>query len=243
MDPQGKIALVTGGAHRVGGAISLALAEAGANLVIHYHSSHQAAEVTAVEASRHGVEVLTHPANLRDREQRESLFDALETRFGGLDILVNSAAIMEPINLLDVTEEDWHSTIDLNLMAAFFCLQRAARSMLARGGGVVINISDIAGLQPWLRFPVHSISKAGVEMLTKTAALALAPHVRVNAVAPGPVLKPTGMVPERWKEIGAQLPLGKAGNPGDVAEAVLFLVRQEFITGETLVVDGGQQLT
>ena len=243
MDPRGKVALVTGGAHRVGGAISLALAEAGANLVVHYNSSHQAAEATAVTASRLGVEVLTHPADLRDRKQREALFAALEARFGGLDILINSAAIMEPKPLMDATEDDWYRTIDLNLTAAFFCLQHAARSMLARGGGVVINISDIAGLQPWPRFPVHSISKAGVEMLTKTAALVLAPHVRVNAVAPGPVLKPTGMAAERWSEIGARLPLGKAGNPRDVAEAVLFLVRQEFITGETLVVDGGQQLT
>lgn len=185
MNPRGKVALVTGGAHRVGGAISLALAEAGANLVVHYNSSHQAAEATAVTASRLGVEVLTHPADLRDRKQREALFAALEARFGGLDILINSAAIMEPKPLMDATEDDWYRTIDLNLTAAFFCLQHAARSMLARGGGVVINISDIAGLQPWPRFPVHSISKAGVEMLTKTAALALAPHVRVNAVAPG----------------------------------------------------------
>lgn len=242
MDPRGKIALITGGAHRVGGAISLALAEAGANLVVHFNRSHQAAEVAAGQASRHGVEILTFPADLRDREQREALFAATEAHFGGLDILVNSAAIMQPGNLLEVSEEDWHRTIDLNLKAAFFCLQRAAQMMRSRGAGVIINISDIAGLQPWVRFPVHSISKAGVEMLTKIAALALAPAIRVNAIAPGPVLKPAGMPRERWQQIGSQLPLGSAGSPQDVAEAVLFLIRQEFITGETLVIDGGQQL-
>ena len=114
--------------------------------------------------------------------------------------------------------------------------------VVGNDGGVVINISDIAGLQPWVDFPVHSISKVGVEMLTKIAALSFAPNVRVNAVAPGPVLKPDQMTEERWAQIGGELPLGHAGEPADVAEAVIFLLKNDFITGETLVVDGGNQL-
>ncbi|TFH35068.1 MAG: SDR family oxidoreductase, partial [Anaerolineales bacterium] len=104
------------------------------------------------------------------------------------------------------------------------------------------NISDIAGLLPWKDYPVHSISKIGVEMLTKLAALEYAPRVRVNAVAPGPILKPAHMTDHRWDQIGHALPLGKTGEPADVTRAVLFLLKQEFITGESLVVDGGNQL-
>ena len=110
---------------------------------------------------------------------------------------------------------------------------------MSANGGVIVNISDLAALQPWPRFPIHSISKAGVEMLTRNAALILAPLVRVNAVAPGPVLKPTGMSDDRWAEICAELPLQRGGTAQDVAEAVLFLCKNDFITGETLVVDGG----
>jgi len=130
----------------------------------------------------------------------------------------------------------------LNLRAPFLCIQRAAEIMERNPGGSVVNISDIAGLRPQARFPVHSISKAGIEMLTRVAARALGPAIRVNAVAPGPVLKPEHMSSSRWGEIGAKLPLGTSGRPEDVVEAVMFLVQNPWITGETLVVDGGSQL-
>jgi NAD(P)-dependent dehydrogenase (short-subunit alcohol dehydrogenase family) len=113
--------------------------------------------------------------------------------------------------------------------------------MQANGGGVIVNISDIAGRQPWPTFPVHSISKTGVEMLTTLSALTFGPSIRVNAIAPGPVLKPEHMPPERWQALGEQLPLKRAGSAKDVSQAVLFLIENDFISGETIAVDGGNQ--
>jgi pteridine reductase len=128
--------------------------------------------------------------------------------------------------------------MDLNLRAAFFCLQAAARRMQA-GGGAIVNISDVAGQRPWSRYPIHSISKAGVDMLTRSAALALAPSVRVNGVAPGPVEKPSRMAEGRWAEIGRAVPLGRPGSGDDVAAAVVFLLQNDYLVGETIAVDGG----
>ena len=124
-----------------------------------------------------------------------------------------------------------------------FC-QHAGRMMLVQSasGGVIINIADEAGLTPWPRYVHHSVSKAGVIMLTQAAALALAPKVRVNAIAPGPVLKPEGWTDERWDTLRPSTPLDRLGSPQDVVEAVLYLVRAEFVTGHVLVVDGGRGL-
>jgi NAD(P)-dependent dehydrogenase (short-subunit alcohol dehydrogenase family) len=242
VDLQGKTALVTGGAHRLGRALALALARSGCDVAIHYHASAEMAQATAAEIQALGRRALALPADLTSTAQIESLFGALDGAFSGLDVLVNSAAILEPVDLLDAGEADWQRTIDLNLKAAFFCLQQAARRMRQRGGGAIVNISDVAGIRPWARFPIHSISKAGIEMLTRVAALALAPDIRVNAVAPGPVLKPEGMSAERWQAIGARLPLRRPGSAEDVTRTVLFLLRNEFVTGETVAVDGGDQL-
>jgi len=229
---QGKIALVTGGAHRLGRALALALAEAGCDIALHYHASAGPAADTAGEIRSLGRRAVALPADLSSTQQIE-----------GLDILINSAAILEAVDLLDVSETDWQRTIDLNLKAAFFCLQQAARRMQRRGGGSIVNISDVAGLRPWARYPIHSISKAGIEMLTQVAALALAPDIRVNAVAPGPVLRPERMSAERWRSLGSRLPLQRTGTPDDITQAVLFLLRNDFMTGETITVDGGDRLT
>jgi NAD(P)-dependent dehydrogenase (short-subunit alcohol dehydrogenase family) len=133
---------------------------------------------------------------------------------------------------------DWDQTLDLNLKGAFFCLQQAAKRMRI---GAIVNISDVIGRRPWKRFPVHSISKAGLEMLTQVASLALAPDIRVNAIAPGLVLRPSTMDPARWEALSAKSPLQRSGTPKDIVEAVLFLLKNDYITGETLVVDGGMQ--
>lgn len=238
----GKTALVTGAGHRLGREIALALGRRGCDTLVHYHAAAQDAAATRRELEDLGVGALAVQADLRDADARARLFDAVDRWRGGLDLLVNSAAVLEPVALLEADEAAWSRTIDLNLTASFFCLQHAARRMQARGGGAIVNLSDVAGLSPWPRFPVHSISKAGVEMLTRVAAVALAPAIRVNAVAPGPVLKPQGMPDSRWQQIGAALPLGRPGAPADVVEAVLFLLENDFITGETLVVDGGNLL-
>jgi NAD(P)-dependent dehydrogenase (short-subunit alcohol dehydrogenase family) len=241
MEINGMNALITGAAHRVGRAIALRLAQEGCNIALHYHAAAEEAEQTLSEIRACAVEARTYQADLRSHEEIQALFKSIERDFARLDILVNSAAIMQRIVFQEVTLEDWNTTIDLNLRAVFFCTQAAVKIMGAEGG-VVINISDIAGLQPWVDFPVHSISKVGVEMLTKVAALEFAPTVRVNAVAPGPILKPERMDDQRWEQIGEELPLGKSGEPGDVTEAIVFLLNNQFITGETLVVDGGNQL-
>ncbi|MGB2895568.1 MAG: SDR family oxidoreductase [Anaerolineales bacterium] len=242
MELPGKIALVTGGAHRVGREISIALAHAGCHLAIHYHNSEKAAKATAAEAHALGVNAAIFRADLTKLDQVESLFQFIDNNFGPLDFLVNSAAIMKKVSFQNSDEATWRNTIDLNLKAPFFCIQKAAERMKITGKGAIINISDIAGLRPWRDYPIHSVSKAGLEMLTKVAARTYAPEVRVNAVAPGPVLKPDEMPDTRWQEIGGALPLQRCGGASDVARAVIFLLENDFITGETLVVDGGNQL-
>ena len=149
---------------------------------------------------------------------------------------------MQRIDIRTVQGEDWDQTININLRAPFFCLQMAAERMQERPEGVVINLGDIIGLRPNPSYPVHSIAKTGVQALTEVAALAYAPHVRVNAIAPGLVLKPDRMQPTRWQSISEETPIQRSGNAKDVVDAVLFLCRSDYITGETLVVDGGMQL-
>jgi pteridine reductase len=241
MELDGRYALVTGSGHRVGRAIAMALAARGVNLVVHYYHSSQAAIETVEQAQSYGISAQAIQADLRSPSSIETMFARLDQTLPQLDILINSAAIMERTDFLSATPQDWDRSLDLNLKGTFFCLQQAARRML--DGGVIVNISDIIGLRPWPGFPIHAISKAGVEMLTKAAALELAPQIRVNAIAPGPVLKPEDMNPERWQEIASPSPLGRPGQPEDIARAVIYLIENEYVTGETLVVDGGFQLT
>ncbi len=241
MDLQGKWALVTGAGHRLGLAIAQALGREGCNLVIHYHAAAEGASDAAASLQQAGTQALAVQADLSRRDERQALFRAIDQAAAGPDLLVNSAAIMQSGDLLSVSEDDWDRTIDLNLKGAFFCLQESARRMRGRGGGSIVNIADVAGLRPWARFPIHSISKSGILMLTQVAALALAPDIRVNAVAPGPVLKPEGLAPARWDQFAARLPLRHPGSPDDIAAAVIFLMKSDYITGETLVVDGGNQ--
>jgi len=238
MDLAGKVALVTGGAHRVGRHIAQALGREGCDLVVHYHQSRAEAEATVEDLVRAGTRAVAVQADLRDPGGVTHLFQEVDRLRGRLDVLVNSAAILSPVDLLSATFADWASTMDLNLRATFFCVQAAARRMQDRGGAIV-NISDVAGQRPWRRYPIHSISKAGVDMLTRTAALALAPKIRVNGIAPGPVEKPARMAEDRWAEIGRALPLQRSGSGGDVAAAVVFLLQTDSVYGETLAVDGG----
>jgi len=240
MDLQGKSILVTGGARRLGRAIAMELAGAGAHLLIHHHASDADASETCDAIRRLGSQADALRADLRHHDQILSLFDAIDA-LGSLHALVNSAAVMLPGDLLTATEDDWQATMDLNLKAAYFVLQLAAIRIRSAGGGAIVNLADIAGLRPWPRFPLHSISKAGVLALTQVAALALAPEIRVNAVVPGPVLKPDRMPDERWQTLGDSLPLRRTGTPGDVARTVRFLLENDFITGEALLVDGGNQ--
>ena len=245
MEIRDRVALVTGGAHRVGRLVALALAREGAHVAITYHASADEAQQTVAEIKACGVGGLAVGCDQSDPVQVAAVFDAIQAQWGRLNILVNSAAIMQQKPFLDITPQDWDATLGTNLTGPFLFSQHAGRMMLAqsaRGGGVIINIADEAGLTPWPRYVHHSISKAGVIMLTRAAALALAPNVRVNAIAPGPVLKPEGWSDERWETLRPSTPLDRLGSPQDVVEAVLYVIRAEFVTGHVLVVDGGRML-
>jgi NAD(P)-dependent dehydrogenase (short-subunit alcohol dehydrogenase family) len=237
----GKTALVTGGAHRLGQAIVLALARAGADTVIHYHRSTEAALATADEVLAFGQRASTVKADLGDTWAIQRMFQVVESESGRLDILVNSAAVFESVDFMAMTPEQWDRALDVNLRGPAFCAQAAAHLMLPNGGGHIVNIADVIGLKPWPRFPHHSVAKAGLVMLTQVLAATLAPTIQVNAIAPGPVLKPPGMSEERWQAIGAASLLRRSGQASDVAEAALFLVCSDYITGEVLVVDGGSR--
>ena len=241
MELHDKVAVVTGGAHRVGKVIALALAEAGANIVVHYHQSGEA-EATLAEIRAHGVRALGVAADLGQPAGAGAIFDAAEREFGGVDVLVNSAATFQRADVLTIGPEEWQQTLNVNLNAPFFCAQRAARSMLARGGGAIINMADLSGRQGWPRYPAHSVSKAGLLMLTRVLAKALAPTVRVNAIAAGPVIKPPDWDEARWNAVGSRTLLKRAGSGYDVARTVLFLLQEDYMTGAIVVVDGGRSI-
>ncbi len=247
MEPLGKVALVTGAARRVGRAIALALAREGAHVVVHYHTSAEAAWEVVEKIKGLSVEALALQADLTRADEIAGLVDRAVSRFGRIDILVNSAASFLRRPFLELTEEEWEEVLRLNLTAPFLLSQRVARVMLTTGegpvGGKIINIADLAGLRPWREYPAHSVAKAGLIMLTRVMALALAPHIQVNAVAPGAVLLPEGSTAEGQERVIAATPMGRLGSPEDVAATVIFLIKgSDFITGETIVVDGGRSL-
>lgn len=189
-----NVVFVTGSARRVGRAIALAFAEQGANLVIHHSSPHSAddAQSSAAEVRALGGDALVVSGNQANSTDLDAIFGQIKDHYGKLDVMVNSAAIFKRTDLLEITEAEWDQVMNINLKGPFLLTQRAARLMIDAGtSGVIINISDNSGLNAWASRPHHSISKAGVIMLTQVAALSLAPHsIRVNCVIPGPVLVP-----------------------------------------------------
>lgn len=238
---QGKIVCVTGSARRVGRAIVLAFAEAGANVVIHHHASDDEATQAATAIQAFGVEALIVKANLAVPNEVDRMFEQIQHRFGRLDVMVNSAANYYKNHLLDISYEEWQTVLGVNLTGPFLCTQHAARLM--KQGGCIINIGDNSGLRPWKSRPHHSISKAGLLMLTKVSALSLGErNIRVNCVVPGPVLIPPDEADTAWNGLAQLLPLKRTGHPNDVAQACLFLATNDFITGAILNVDGGEAL-
>jgi NAD(P)-dependent dehydrogenase (short-subunit alcohol dehydrogenase family) len=242
MNVENKTALVTGGARRVGKAIALALARSGARVIITYHTSAAEAAITAAEIERLGGQAIAVPCDQRDLGAIDLLFDRLRREVAQLDILVNSAAIMARKPALEITPDDWSRDMDTNLRGPFFMAQRAAQWMVATGGGVIVNIADLSALHPWPSYLTHTISKSGLVAMTRALALALAPSIRVNAVAPGMVLKPDHWSDKRWSKMIAALPVQRGGTAEDVAEAVLYCVRSDFMTGQVIVLDGGRSL-
>jgi len=236
----GKVALVTGAGRRLGRAVALRLAEEGMDVAAHYGSSaREAAEVVGriEEMGRNAVAV---KADLRSIVQIRQLLLEVGNELGKLDVLVNSAANFLPGSLISTTEEIWDASLATNVKAPFF-LAQAAAPMLRRAKGAIVNFADTGGMLGWPGFIGHSVAKAGMINLTKSLAKALAPDVRVNAIAPGTITMP-GDPPEWEQEFVKLAPLGKTGRPSDIADAVVYLATADFLTGHTLVLDGGRTL-
>ena len=234
-----RVALVTGGAVRVGRAITLALADAGFDLVVGYHGSGAAAREVVGEVERSGRRALAVQADLSGSRGAKELAAAATTAFGRLDLLVNNASTFFATPFDQIGEDEWDRVMAVNLKAPFLLIQATAAA-LARSRGHVVNIVDLSGLRPWARYPHHSVSKAALAHLTRVAARVLAPRVRVNAIAPGSVLPEEDATPEAVRAAAAGIPLGEWGSPEDVARTVLFLDQSPFVTGEVIVVDGGR---
>lgn len=242
MELRGRVALVTGGGVRVGRALALALAREGARVIVHCHGSVGEANRTAAEIRSLGTDAVVLQADLSEMDEVERLAGEAESAFGGVDLLVNNASVFPAERLDEVTPEIWRRTMAVNLTAPFFLTQRLGAAMSERGGGVVVNLVDLAGLQPWAAYAAHSVSKAGLVHATRVAARALAPRVRVVGIAPGTVLPPEDLSPEEVQRLADRAPLRRIGDPDDVVQAMLYLVRSDFVTGEILVVDGGRTL-
>jgi len=236
-----RVALVTGGAVRVGRAISLALAEAGFRLAVHYHSSEAPAEALRARVEQLGRSCLLVQGDLSLHETPERLITDIAGRFGRLDLVVNSAAGFDAHPLESVDAGIWDQVMNLNVRAPHL-LVRAAAPLLRTTLGAVVNILDLSAFQAWTEHPAHAVSKAALAHLTRVQARALAPDVRVNAIAPGAVLPPEDYAPDRLEALRHRTPLRRLGTPEDVARTVLFLAESPYVTGQVVAVDGGRLL-
>lgn len=241
MELRNRVALVTGAGHRVGRALALALASRGARVAVHYHAAEALARDTAEMVGALGTPARAFSADLTLPDAPATLVRDVVTAFGALDIVINSAAMMRRTPIGEVTVDDWDAMFALNLRAPFFVAQAAAPH-LARARGAIVNIADLAAFETWPAYVPHGITKAGVVQMTRGLARALAPYVRVNAVAPGVVLLPENWSADDAGRLASTTPLQRNGDPDDVAGAMLYLLEAEFVTGETLIVDGGRHV-
>jgi pteridine reductase len=240
----GKVVLITGGARRVGAEIARTMHRAGASVLIHYRSSAEAAEELAGELNRSRAgTAAVHASDLLSADAPGSLVAAAHRAFGGLDVLVNNASSFSPTKIGEITLAQWNDLIGTNLQAPLFLSQAAAPTLAARRG-LILNIVDIHGLRPLKGYPVYSAAKAGLVMLTRALARELGPEIRVNGIAPGPVLWPEHELDEALKrEIIGKTALRRHGSPEDVARTALFFTRDApYITGQILAVDGGRSV-
>lgn len=240
MNDKPTLALVTGSAQRLGKAIALGLAGEGYAIGLHHFRSNDQAKQTAQLIRDLGVPVILLQADLRDPAQIDGMFQQVDRSGLTLKVLVNSAAIMTRLKVGEITPEQWDETLNTNLRAPLLCSQHAARRMPE--GGVIINLSDTGASKTWVNFGAYTVSKAGLEVLTRLCARAFAPKVRVNAIAPGLILPSQDTSPEDWERLVRKIPAGKTGGVEDIVKSVLFLLKNGYITGETIHVDGGYGL-
>ncbi len=236
-----ELAVVTGAAVRLGREMALALARRGYAIGLHYHHSGDDASETAELIEQAGAPVLLLQADLRDPQQIMSMFKLVADSPYRLSVLVNSAAQMSRADLRNLSVEEWDATLALNLRAPWLC-SRAAAALMLNDGGLIVNISDTGVEKTWTGYPAYEVSKAGLEMLTRLLARSLAPSIRVNAIAPGLILPPPDFPQAEWERLVQRLPLKKSGSPESVIHALQFLIENKYVTGETLVVDGGYRL-
>ncbi|HEX4683897.1 MAG TPA: SDR family oxidoreductase [Gemmatimonadaceae bacterium] len=240
-DLRGRTALVTGAGHRVGRAIAVALGGRGMRVAVHYNATADGARETAKEIEAAGGEAKLFTGDLTDASQAPKLIADVTSAFGGLDVLVNSAAVMVRTPFGEVTPDQWDDIMALNVRAPFF-LAQAAAPHLKKARGTIVNICDLAAFETWPAYLPHGLSKAGMVYLTRSLARVLAPDVRVGGIAPGTVL-----LPESWSSADARrlsdtTPLGREGSPEDVTRTVLFILDSDYLTGETIIVDGGRHI-
>ncbi|MBN1640503.1 MAG: SDR family oxidoreductase [Anaerolineae bacterium] len=242
MDLQDKVAIVTGGAVRLGRAQALALGERGVRVVVHYGASAGPAEevVRLIEAS--GSEAIAVQADLNAPHLAPTLVDRAVRTFGHVDILVNSAAIFEQGDWDDTTEENWDRHFDINLKSPFFLTQAFARQVDSDRRGHVINIADWRAVRPGTGHVAYTLTKAALVAMTESLAQALAPNIQVNAIAPGLILPPPGHGPEYMLRHAPTIPAQRTGAPLDIVRALLYLLDADFVTGQLLYVTGGEHL-
>jgi len=237
----GRVALVTGAAKRLGRAVAFRVAREGADVAVHYGKSAAGAAELVAEIEKLGRHAAPFSAELTSVPAIQKLVNDVVIHFGHLDILVNSAANFLPTKFGETTEHTWNSSLDTNLKAPFFCSQSAAPHLARSGHGVIINFADIGGILGWRDFLPHSLSKSGIILMTRVLAKELAPAVRINAIAPGTITMP-GDPPELQADFIRRAPLRRTGRPEDITDAVLYLLTAEFLTGQTLILDGGRTL-
>jgi pteridine reductase len=238
---EGRVALVTGAGRRVGRALAVALGARGMRVVVHYGSSAEEAHETARRIRAAGGLATIMQADLRDLPAAEQLVARAIDEEGELFALVNSAAVMLRTPVGETTPAEWDDMFALNVRAPYFLSQRAAPALRAARGAIV-NIADLAAFESWPAYVPHGMTKAALVQLTRALARALAPEVRVNAVAPGVVLLPDGWSDAEAEHLRRTTPLERLGTPEDVAAAVVYLLEAEFVTGEVIRVDGGRHV-
>jgi NAD(P)-dependent dehydrogenase (short-subunit alcohol dehydrogenase family) len=241
MEVKGRTVLITGGARRVGKTIALTLASKGANVAITYNRSHDDAEQTVAEIRKLGVRGEAFRCDVRQWNEVRSTVCAVIASLGHVDVLVNNAAIFPRTPFLSLNEKQWDEVIDTNLKGPFMFARFVGEAMLEEGRGKIINIADCIGMRPYVDYLPYCVSKAGVIALTQVLAKTLAPHVQVNAIAPGPVLMPEEMSEDEISRIRERVPLKQIGSPQDIANTVVFLIEgSDFITGAVFAIDGGR---
>jgi NAD(P)-dependent dehydrogenase (short-subunit alcohol dehydrogenase family) len=242
MELSGKVAIVTGGAVRLGRALTLALAEQHVRVVVHHGSSAESAQEVVTQIRSLGGEAIAMQADLRDTHQLADVIKRATDHFGPIDILINNAAIFKPANPIETTAIQWDEHFSINVTAPFFLSQVFAAQVGRDRSAHIINIADWRGVRPDADHAAYSITKAALITMTKTLALTLAPNIQVNAIAPGAILPPVGKDQSYLDDLATKIPLRRSGSPDDVAQAMLYLLRSTFVTGELMFVTGGQHL-